>query len=189
MNFLSFGNRKLPKSTAIFNMTSAINCPSDNAGLCAIADICYARKTEHRWPNTYFYRERQTEFFDKENWNRIAEGMLAVFSAQKQPVKMLRFSESGDFRTQRDVVKFGFIARKLVENGFKVYGYTARKDLDFSELKKWATVNGQGFKVTNQIDVVDEFSGRNGVIKCIGSCHECSACANARNKIIEIKKH
>jgi len=189
MNFLSFGNRKLPKSTAIFNITSAINCPSDKLGMCKIADICYAKKTENRWPNTYFYRERQTSFFDKTSATRIAEAMLGVFNAQKTPVKMLRFSESGDFRNQSDVDKMAIVAKHLVKERVKVYGYSARTDLDFTELKKWATINGQGFMITNKIEVIDEFSGRKGVIKCIGSCHECSACANAKGKIIEIKKH
>lgn len=189
MSFLSFGNRKLPNSTAIFNITSAINCPSDKFGMCKIADICYAKKTENRWPNTYFYRERQTTLFDKVTAEELATAMLVEFKNKKQPIKMLRFSESGDFRNQSDVDKMAKVAEILQQNHIKTYGYTARHDLDFSEMKKFSTINGQGFKVTNKIDVVDRFSGTPGNVKCIGSCKECSACANANNKVIEIVKH
>jgi hypothetical protein len=55
------GNRKIPKSTAIFNMSSALNCPSKKLGLCKAASQgakCYARKAEILYPQVLPYRER-----------------------------------------------------------------------------------------------------------------------------------
>ena len=43
------GNKKLPKSTLIANLTSARNCPAKALGLCDIDD-CYAGKCERIYP-------------------------------------------------------------------------------------------------------------------------------------------
>ncbi len=44
-NVFPGGNKKLPKSTLIANLTSARNCPAKALGLCDIED-CYAAKCE-----------------------------------------------------------------------------------------------------------------------------------------------
>ena len=46
----SRGNKKLPKSTMILNLTSARNCPARLLGLCTIKPRCYADHSEVRWP-------------------------------------------------------------------------------------------------------------------------------------------
>ena len=193
MKFLSFGNRWLPDSTAIFNLGSATNCAAEKKGKCNIADICYAKRTEKRWVNTYFYRERQTKVFDGSNPRELADAMLVAMRMQKQRVKMLRFSEAGDFRNQADVDKFARVAKILHENNITVYGYVADDELDYSELMKYATVNGTGFMATNEIRIVDEYSDDPTTIKCPtaehGKCLRCSACAYAKGRIIEIPKH
>ena len=47
-SFLSFGNKKLSNSTAILNITSALQCPSRKLGLCGLSDPskCYALRSE-----------------------------------------------------------------------------------------------------------------------------------------------
>lgn len=47
----SRGNRKLPKSTLIANLTSAEHCPSCQLGFCKLSKICYAKKCERIYPN------------------------------------------------------------------------------------------------------------------------------------------
>ena len=42
----SYGNKKLPESTMIVNLTSAQNCPAKQLGLCLVPDVCYAQKGE-----------------------------------------------------------------------------------------------------------------------------------------------
>ena len=59
---LSFGNLKVGKDTAIFNMTPAFRCPSEELGLCSIAKICYAKKAERMYPQVTPYREKQEEY-------------------------------------------------------------------------------------------------------------------------------
>jgi len=193
MNFLSFGNRWLPETTAIWNFGSATNCPAEAKGKCKIADICYAKRTEKRWWNTYFYRERQTKVFDSSSPRELADAMLVAMRAQKQRVKMLRFSEAGDFRDQADIDKFTKVTKVLYENNIKVYGYAADPDLDYSRLMKYATVNGTGFMATNEVRIVDQYSDDPTTIKCPtaehGKCLKCSACAYANGRIIEIPKH
>lgn len=49
-SFISRGNKKLPSSTMIFNLTSARNCPARKLGLCTIKPRCYADHSEVRWP-------------------------------------------------------------------------------------------------------------------------------------------
>ena len=52
-SLLSEGNIKIPSTTAIFNMTSAKDCPSLKLGLCKAfhngKNICYAKKSETEW--------------------------------------------------------------------------------------------------------------------------------------------
>ena len=187
--FLSYGNSKLPKTTAIFNFTSATNCPSKAAGKCNHPDICYAMHSEIQYRPVLPYRENQTAVFDSMSGEDLGVAMLNIFNRKIIKINKLRFSEAGDFRSQDDVDKFTKTASILRAAGIKVYGYVANDDFDYSELKKYASINGQGFTVTNQINVVDQFTETTGVIKCKGDCRICSACANAIGKIIEIKKH
>jgi hypothetical protein len=60
------GNHKLPKSTAIFNMASATDCPSLKLGLCSAVDengklFCYAKKSEAGYrPDVLPYRRKKS---------------------------------------------------------------------------------------------------------------------------------
>ena len=73
----STGNHKIPKTTAIFNMGSAKDCPSAELGLCkAVVDgksFCYAKKAEYLYPAVLPYRRRQEEF-----WKAISAELFAV---------------------------------------------------------------------------------------------------------------
>ncbi|WP_425531643.1 GP88 family protein [Draconibacterium aestuarii] len=184
--FLSFGNLKLPSTTAIFNITSANDCPAKK--FCNHVAHCYARKTEKRYPGVLPYRRKQTELFDLLNGEQLAKLFLLEICTKKHHISKFRFSESGDFRTQSDVDKLTIVSEILKNNSLVVYGYTARPDLDFHSLSKVATVNGNHFKVTNEIRVVTQFSN-SGEIQCKNNCRICDACATASDKTIEIIKH
>jgi len=67
---------------------------------------------------------------------------LFVYELNKFAYNKLRFSESGDFRTQKDVDKASAIADLL---DVPVWTYTARRDLDFTNLPANFTVNGSGY--------------------------------------------
>ena len=44
------GNKKIPQSTIMANLTSAHNCPAKESGLCRVGKYCYAFR-EERYPN------------------------------------------------------------------------------------------------------------------------------------------
>lgn len=188
MSYLSFGNKKLPSKTAIFNITSSRDCPAKKLGMCGHASKCYALKAERLYPATLPFRKKQTDVFDLLSGEQLAKLFLLDIRGRKHPVENLRFSESGDFRSQADVDKLTECANILVHNGLKVYGYTARKDLDFSYLRRVATVNGNNFMATNLIRVVDKFDGKSD-IECPANCNTCDACITASNSVIEILQH
>lgn len=104
--------------------------------------------------------------------------------AQKHGVQYLRFSESGDFRTQSDVNKMDELARLVKKSGLKTYGYTARQDLDFSKVKHM-TVNGSGFMVHNQFTATSNPSGT----ICPLNCRNCNMCKQPQGLNIEVKYH
>jgi hypothetical protein len=188
-NLISFGNKKLPEDTAIFNMNPAFECPSEKLGLCDIAKICYAKKAERRYPSVFPYRKRQAEAWQNLSAEDFASQFISV--AAKKQVTKLRLSESGDFESQEDVVKAEKIAKILSDNGIRMYTYTARKDLDFSFVR-YLVINGSGFSADGVIHTflaVDSFSGKKGVAKCIADCKKCSLCANKSKLTIEALKH
>lgn len=183
---LSFGNLKLPVTTAIFNITAAVDCPAKR--FCPHVKDCYALKSENRYPKTLEYHRKQTEFYDLLSAEQLAKSFILAIRGKKHEITKFRFSEAGDFRNQNDVDKMTTIASMLKEYGLMVYGYSARPDLDFSKLKQVATVNGNHFECSNHVKVVSQFSNT-GEIQCKADCRLCDACATANGAVIEIIKH
>ena len=183
-NVFSYGNLKLPRSTAIFNITSSKDCPSAKLGLCNIASICYAKKAERLYPKVLPFRRRQTEF-----WDSCTE---EEFINRLEDPKLLRFSESGDFRHQRDVIKVSGIAERLKKRFTRVYVYTARKDLNFDNVSDNLTIVGNEFMVHNAFVVVNKYHLDEEVQKaladgkkvwvCPMNCRICNQCTK-RNKL------
>jgi len=181
ISHFSYGNHKLPKSIAIFNITPATTCPSDHLGLCAISAKCYAKRTERLRYHALVYRQWQSFFFDHCTVDEFIKAL-------NPRVQFLRISESGDFRNQADVHKINEIADRLTHRNIKVYGYTARRDLDFSNLSSNLTMNGSGFMIHNQINIVNEPDASNGYI-CPGSCKVCDFCTQTHHTQIQIQIH
>lgn len=188
----SFGNKKVPETTGIFNFTPATECPSAALGLCAHRSICYALKAERPYRKQVLpYRQRQKAYWAGATVSDFVDYFLACAAVAGKTLKVkvnaLRFSEAGDFPSQEDVDKFTKVASALKRKGFQIYGYTARKDLDFSRLMKHATVQGSGFMLSNNFTVVDIPSGNHPV--CAGDCRKCSMCLESKKRIVEVVKH
>ena len=183
---LSFGNRKLPKTTAIFNMGPAKTCPSDKLGLCKVSDICYAKKSERLYRHALPYRERQAEYWLSCTAETFVADFLNQVKRKKTAVKYLRFNESGDFYTQDCVNKAEKIAKLLRVVPIFVYMYTARIDLNFDACKE-LIITGSGFMVHNQFNVVNAFTGENR--QCKANCNICSLCTKQGKYTIEALKH
>ena len=110
---VSYGNRKLGRDTMILNMGSAKNCPSKKLGLCKVCKICYASKAEKLYPNVLPYRNRQAKYWSKRNAETISADIMADVKRKRNPIKKFRFSEAGDFRTQKDVDKMTDVCKVL----------------------------------------------------------------------------
>lgn len=181
---VSKGNKKIGNDTLIINITSATDCPSKKLGLCKHPGKCYAMKAERQYPACLPYRRSQTEVFDSMRVNDIVAEFRRLIKASKTPVKYIRYSESGDFRSQQDVDKLSMIARHLHSDGVTMYGYTARRDLDFT--KAWMVVNGSGFMVHNEFKAVTDPQSGN---TCPGNCRDCNKCKVRSGQTIEVKYH
>ena len=189
---VSNGNTKVGKDTFIMNITSATDCPTKKLGLCKIVKVCYALQPELRWcnkiKNILRYRRQQTKMFDTFHAKKLAELLIEkARSKRKTEIKYLRVSETGDFRSQADVKKISTIADILKEEEIKVYGYTARSDLNFENLSDNLVMNGSGFMLDNNFVAVKEYSGN--AAKCKQNCRICNLCKQKNGLTIEVPFH
>lgn len=182
------GNAKVGNNTLIFNMNAAMDCPAEKLGLCDIASKCYAKKAERLYPAVLPFRRRQAQAWEDCTAIEFADTVKRIVKRKRIEIKFFRFSESGDFSTQADIDKMASVAKLLKESGIATYGYSARRDLDFTELEKVATVQGSGFMASNEFVPVKEFTGNNP--KCNGSdCSKCPLCKTSMGKKIEVIIH
>jgi hypothetical protein len=188
-DLLSFGNSKVGADTAIFNMNAAFDCPSEKLGLCPHAKSCYAKKAERIYPQTLPYRRKQEIYWDSTDVDTfVAEFLVAIKNKKKTPIKFLRISESGDFKSQEDLEKLNLIAEKL-KGIVVVYTYTARKDLNYDNLSENLIVNGSGFMVSNNFYVINKVGDEFDKFVCPGACLTCNLCKKSRNRNIAVLKH
>lgn len=186
--YLSWGNTKLPDTTAILNITTAENCPSRKLGLCALKNPnrCYARKAEIQYGHdTLPHRNFQAKIWDLLTAEQLANLIKEEISRRKKPTHILRLNECGDFKDQYDVDKAVELTKNLPE--LIVYCYTARKDLDFSKRGK-LIVNGSGFMVDNQFIVVPKIEPQHQVV-CKMDCSICNICIEKKKRTIYTKLH
>jgi hypothetical protein len=181
---IKFGNHKLGDDTAIFNMGTAIDCPSRRLGLCKTINMgvrCYAEKAEIQYKEpTINYRRTQEHDWKSESAAVILTEIIKRIEARRKTTLYLRFNESGDFHSQADIGKLSYIASGLrgLEQPVIAYGYTARSDLDFSTcefLCKGSGFNKQGLNGSTRVILKDEPIPK-GYILCSGSCKRCNLC-------------
>lgn len=194
---LTTGNSKLPSTTAIFNMSSAHECPSLKLGLCRAftkdgKHVCYARKFETaRFPGVQSHRDNQMRFWLTTTAEEFAWQFLLVNALKEVPFNSLRFSEAGDFHMQSCVNKMERIATILKSYDIKVYGYTCRSDLDFSNVRNMI-ISGTSFQkegITNVFMMVEDIKDRpKGFGVCAGDCKICNRCM-VRGKMTVVKRH
>ena len=199
----SFGNTKLPKTTATFNMTSAKNCPSRKLVLCnAVIDgkcYCYADKSERMWPSTKKFRAKQQAWWKKISVKGFCDRLIkespkdyiggrngtVCFSVDK-----LRFNEAGDFPDQESVDKAQAIAMRLEEKyGIETYCHTSRSDLDFRHCFH-LKVRGSGFTkegLWGSTDIITKWrDARKYKDKylCPMSCKKCDYCTRENGLVL-----
>ena len=189
------GNIKVPRDTAIFNFSSATDCPSMKKGLCkALAQgcKCYARKAEYLYPYALPFRRRQEKLWKSITAEEFAAQFILVNALKQKPFTALRFSESGDFHTQNDVHKAERIAQILHRHGIRCYCYTSRSDLDYSKCRH-LVISGSNFLkkgISNLFRIVKDVKTdrQKGESVCKMNCRICKLC-QMRNMKIVVRSH
>ena len=188
---IQYGNKKLPKTTAIFNMGSAMQCSSDKLGQCDVSDKCYAKKAERMYPQVLPYRQRQRDKWLRTDAFDLVSEFVEAFQSKRTRPTHLRINEAGDFYSQACVDKAEYIAQCLSHTGVRVYIYTARKDLDFSKCK-YLVINGSGFRkegVTRSFTAVADTSKDLSSFVCEEDCTVCDMCSTGIKKNIVVAYH
>jgi len=191
------GNLKIPRTTAIFNMGSATDCPSNKLGLCTAyalgsrgkrLHICYALKAERgHFKYPLQSRRRQETFWKTVSAEDFVSQFILLNSIKELPYDKLRLNESGDFWDQECVTKANLIAMLLKRWGIRTYCYTHRRDLDFSGCNH-LVVSGSGFKVHNHFQMIrkSEFKPK-GYMMCPMDCRKCDKCSTKGHKIAVVR--
>lgn len=181
------GNKKLPKSTWIFNSGSASDCPARKMGLCQIGEKCYALKAERQYPPCLPFRERQRTITETFTAEQFAEAFI-ILAKKVRKLPTLRFNESGDFYTQEQCDWFATVCEILKNAGIESYGYTARTDLNLVPLinaskvnvsndrNGWVTKGANRFKVFTKTDTPPD-------LVCAGDCRICRMCLSTGKTI------
>ena len=184
---MKIGNHKIGDDTLIFNICSSHNCPSKKLGLCQLPnpDIdCYGMNDEVFHTRAIGYRNRQELAWNCCSATQIADQIKQKVEGRRAtPLKFLRVSEAGDFKSQRDVNKLADVAEQL-EGTVVTYVYTARKDLDYSK-RGPLIVNGAGFMVDNAFTIVPALP--RGKSTCKNNCRICSMCKKKGGRTIYAK--
>jgi hypothetical protein len=190
------GNIKVHNTTAIFNMSSATDCPSRKLGICkaeAQGAKCYAKKSERDYrPDVKPYREKQKDFWLSVSAKDFAFQFIIINSLRKKRTRFnaLRFNEAGDFHDQKCVNKAEKIARILKKYGIICYCYTSRDDLDYHNVKA-LKISGSNFKkdgIVNIFKIIDKKEDKpKGYGLCVGNCRKCNRCLRSGLKTAIIK--
>lgn len=191
MAIFSFGNRKLPKSIAIFNLPRLLTCKNPTE-LCK--DICYAKKAERKcYPRCYPQRMNNYRLSLQYDFVDVITNELNMI---KQ--RLIRIHESGDFYSQTYLDKWFVIMRRFPNKNFTAY---SKSILDFSDKpdnfilffsidESTERSNAMWYRNNPYKDAIAEIGDEN--YNCFGNCrrYNCLQCYNkdfVHN--IVLKKH
>ena len=128
----SYGNKKLPASTMIFNLTTAKNCPSK---LCKVAKQCYAKKGENRFIEVFLRNLRNKIMLENISLKDFLKLLELYIEYAPMKIKNIRLSEEGDFISLKYVEIANAIAGHIkAKYGITTTIYTA-KPYDFAPFK------------------------------------------------------
>ena len=196
--YIAFGNKKLPKTTGIYNIGTWFLCPGRLEGYCELHQECYA-KCREVMGNVISSRLNNYLFWKTNDAEKIAMFISYSIMAEKMKgneVNLLRFNEVGEIEDQEDLVKMVKVSNIIFEKtGVKSYTYTHNRGLNFDIDRPNLTVNGSGFMVDNCFTVVKpedykEYVNTHECIECPQKCELCgSICARKLGvEMVEVLK-
>ena len=128
----SYGNKKLPANTMIFNLTTAKNCPSK---LCKVAKYCYAKKGENRYVEVFLRNLRNKIMLENISLKDFMKLLELYIEYAPMKIKRIRLSEEGDFMNLKYVKIANDIAGHIkAKYGITTTIYTA-KPYDFGQFE------------------------------------------------------
>ena len=196
--YIAFGNKKLPKTTAIYNIGTWFLCPGRLEGFCELSTECYAKSREvmgsvnkSRLNNYLFWKTNDAE--------KIA--MFIIYSIKAEQLKgnkinLLRFNEVGEIENQEELEKMIKISNIVyLKAGVKSYTYTHNRNLNFNIDRPNLIINGSGFMVDNCFTVVKpedykQYVKDHNAVECPQNCEYCgSICSKKLGvEIVEVLK-
>ena len=194
----SYGNKKLPRNTMIFNLTTAMNCPSK---LCKFFDTCYAKAGDNKNINPAISGLRNQFMLKYITIKELLKLIEMYIEYAPMRIKRIRLSESGDFSTQKQVD----VAKKLAAHLKKKYNidtvvYTAQPfDFSGNELivnasnekvigadryfyaRDLKTFNEMGIDMTEDLKIKYMEDGQ-PYYMCPCECRKCNFCYRTRQE-------
>ena len=195
---IAFGNKKLPKTTAIYNIGTWFLCEGRLKNFCELHEVCYT-KCREIMGNTIKSRLNNYYFWKTNDARTIASFIVYSIKAESMKgdkINLLRFNEVGEFENQEDLVKMRDISNIVYEQtGVKSYTYTHNRDLDFNIDRPHLTINGSGFIIDNQFTVISpseykEYVESHNCFECLQKCEMCNSICSQKLgiEIVEVEK-
>lgn len=190
---ISFGNKKLPSDTMIFNIPARVTCPG-RTEFCAVS--CYALKAERLYKAVLPARQSN---FEASRLPTFAADMVERVNGVKHKIKRIRVHESGDFYNQAYLDAWYIVARAFP--GIRFYAYTKSFHLNFSACPDnfWLiasfdstttpaamanyALRREYFK--NSFTIVD----RHAPATCVQDCSACNKCWTGRGRNLTVNQH
>lgn len=195
---ITYGNAKLPKTTAIINLGTWFNCPGRKEGFCEICKECYDKSPEVRFQDRIQGRFEQEVTFRTMTYKELAKEVIKQITYKnkhtRNKINLIRWAEVGELRNQQDLEKIAK-ASTIIYNTIRIksYIYTHNQTLNFNIERPYLTINGSGFMVDNEYRVIDkkdiekEFNTLNDISnkrECICECTECNYCSLKQGYIL-----
>lgn len=196
---VTFGNAKLPETTAIVSCGTWFNCSGRTKNFCPLAEKCYDKCREVMSHKITKFRLEEEIAFRALTAKEVAQQIIQQIKKQNNKeknknnqIKLIRWNEVGELRCQKDLEKM-IEASNLIYNelNIKSYVYTHNKNLNFDIERPNLTINGSNFMVDNEYRVVknieDEFNNLNDLAnkrECICDCTQCSYCSKPNHFIL-----
>lgn len=190
---VTFGNAKLPESTAIVSCGTWFNCPGRTEGFCPLATICYDKCREVMSHKITKFRLEEEIAFRALTPKEIAESIIKqikIHNAKESntKIKQIRWNEVGELRNQEDLNKMVEVSNIVFnELNIESYTYTHNKYLNFDIDRPHLTINGSNFMVDNEYRVLpaEEINKiQKSFFSCDCDCKKCNVCAKKHNIII-----
>lgn len=191
---VSFGNKKLPKGTMIFNIPAVVTCPLRTV-FCEKS--CYALKAEVQYKHVVPQaRERNLTISRNDDF---IERMRDTIEKNAHKVKQVRIHESGDFYNQAYLDKWFTIARMFPDINF--HAYTKSFHLDFSGKSLNFVLIASFDKTTDKLrrdfyeSKKEYFDNTFSIVEkgvpasCIADCTKCNICWTGKGKDITVNVH